>query len=291
VAKAAPQMEMTPPATVGGEAAPAAAAGATVGAPSPEPAAEEIAVDMPLEAPTAGPTAVEVAEIGGRGPDAGTSNSGPQSAQGDESEVVHGRHLLLSPVEVPLPRLLIKAQRAMEEAEAGFRWEWEKLEAECLRLSDWEHHLGNSVQVVASRAAEERAQLEHEHEALHEKIHRTFDREVTVASRERAVALKEKEVELKEWSAHHTIDTAKAMAKTIDDEQAALNHREHNLSLREVGVKEEENRLSTLRTDLEARTRALEDRRLRQLEESRSFTQRLEALKHREAKVEGLLAE
>jgi hypothetical protein len=51
-------------------------------------------------------------------------------------EVVYGRHLLPSQVEVPLPRLLVKAQRAMEEAEAGFRREWEKLEAECLRLSD-----------------------------------------------------------------------------------------------------------------------------------------------------------
>jgi hypothetical protein len=65
--------------------------------------------------------------------------------------------------------------------------------------------------VVTSRTAEEQAQLEQEREALHEKIHRTFDRE-------RAVARKEKEVELKERAARHTIDTAKAMAKTIDDE-------------------------------------------------------------------------
>jgi hypothetical protein len=50
--------------------------------------------------------------------------------------VVHGRHLLPSPVEVPLPRLLVKAQQVMEEAEAGFWQEWKKLEAECLRLSD-----------------------------------------------------------------------------------------------------------------------------------------------------------
>jgi hypothetical protein len=47
-------------------------------------------------------------------------------------EVVHGRRLLSSPVEVPLQRFLVKAQRAMEEAEAGFRWEWEKLEKERL---------------------------------------------------------------------------------------------------------------------------------------------------------------
>ncbi|XP_025791884.1 uncharacterized protein LOC112873071 [Panicum hallii] len=166
----------------------------------------------------------------------------------------------------------------MEEAEASFRWEWEKQEAERLQLSDWEHRLGDCIQVVASRAVEEWAQLTQEREALHEKVRRTFDQEVAVASRERAAARKEKEVELKERVARHTINTAKAMAKTIDDEQAALNHREQDLSLREAATKEEEARLSTLRTDLEAQRQRLE-------EESRSLSQWLEALKHQEAEV------
>jgi hypothetical protein len=74
------------------------------------------------------------------------------------------------------------------------------------------------------------------------------------------------------------------MAKTIDDEQATLNHRE-------VAIQEEEACLSAFRSDLEARTRVLEDRCLCQEEENRSLSQRLEALKHREAEVEGLLAE
>jgi hypothetical protein len=148
---------------------------------------EEVAVEMPLEAPTAGaavaeepPTATaaeappatgvaevppavvvaEAAEAGGRRLDAGAPSSGPQSVQGDESEVVHGRHLLPSPVEVPLPYLLVKAQQVMEEAEAGFRWEWEKLEVERLRLSNWERQLGNRIQVVSSHATEERAKFE-----------------------------------------------------------------------------------------------------------------------------------
>jgi hypothetical protein len=90
--------------------------------------------------------------------------------QGDEPEVVHGRHLLLSLMEVPLPRLLVKAQRVMEEAEAGFRREWEKLVADHLRLSDWERQLGNRIQVVSFRAAEEQAKFEQEREALHEKM-------------------------------------------------------------------------------------------------------------------------
>jgi hypothetical protein len=67
------------------------------------------------------------------------------------------------------------------------------------------------------------------------------------------------------------------MAKTIDDEQAALNHREQALSRWEAAVKEEDARLAALRKDLE--------------EGSQSLTHRLEVLKLQEAKVEGLLAE
>jgi hypothetical protein len=54
-------------------------------------------------------------------------------------------------------------------------------------------------------------------------MRRVIDREMAVTTREKAVTRKEMEVELKERSACHTIDTAKAMAKTIDDERAALN--------------------------------------------------------------------
>jgi chromosome segregation ATPase len=138
--------------------------------------------------------------------------------------------------------------------------------------------------VVSSRATEKWAQLEHESEVHHDKMHRVIDQEITVVSREKAVARKEKEVELKEQTARHTIDIAKAMAKTIDDEQAALNHQE-------VAVQEEEARLSALQSDLEAQTRALEDQRQHQEEEGRSLSQWLEVPKHREAEVEGLLAE
>jgi hypothetical protein len=70
-------------------------------------------------------------------------------------EVVYGRHILPSPVEIPLPRLLVKAQWAMEEAEMGFHQEWERLEAERLQLSDWERRLGDRIKTVTSRHTEE----------------------------------------------------------------------------------------------------------------------------------------
>jgi hypothetical protein len=102
--------------------------------------------------------------------------------------------------------------------------------------------------VVASRAAEERAQLE----VQREKMRRVIDREMAVATREKVVTRKEMEVELKERSACHTIDTTKAMAKKIDDERATLN-------LREVAIQDEEACLAALRSGLEARTRDLEE--------------------------------
>jgi hypothetical protein len=85
-----------------------------------EPVAEEAAAEVEVAAP-------EVAEV---------ANTATPPAQEEESEVVYGRHLLPSPTEVPLPRLLAKRQQALEELEAGIRWEWEKLEAERLRLSN-----------------------------------------------------------------------------------------------------------------------------------------------------------
>jgi hypothetical protein len=70
--------------------------------------------------------ATEVAEV---------PSSDPQPAQEDEPEVVYGRRLLPKLVKVPFPRLMVKAQRVMEEMEAGHRQEWEELEVERLRLS------------------------------------------------------------------------------------------------------------------------------------------------------------
>jgi hypothetical protein len=120
-------------------------------APSAEPAVEEAAATAGEAVATAGVAAAEVAEA---------PNTVPQPAQEGALEVVYGRCPLPSRVKVPLPHLMVKAQWATEEMEEGFWQEWEESEAERLRLSDWEPRLRDCIQVVASRAAEERAQLE-----------------------------------------------------------------------------------------------------------------------------------
>jgi hypothetical protein len=80
--------------------------------------------------------------------------------------VVLGRRLLPSTAEIPLPRLFTKCQQAQQELEASIRREWEKLEAERLRLSDWEHRLGDHIKSVTARHADECTKLVQGHELL-----------------------------------------------------------------------------------------------------------------------------
>jgi hypothetical protein len=208
-----PQDEATPSIAAGGEPAAMATPGAMAEPPSTGPAAEEAVATV--EAVT-----VEVTEA---------PSSDPQPTQEDVPEVVYGRRLLPKPVKVPLSHLMVKAQQVMEEMEAGLRQEWEELEAERHRLADWEHCLGESIEVVTSCNAEERAQLEQERDVLHEKMRSTLDREAAVAQREKAVILQEKAaierelaVEEKAKAAHDVINHARAAAKLIEEQRAIL---------------------------------------------------------------------
>jgi hypothetical protein len=132
--------------------------------PPAESAAEKAAAAAEAAAPEAAevPEAVapEVAEV--------ASTTTPP-AQEEEPEVVLGRRLLPSPAEIPLPRLFAKSQQVQEEL-AGIRQEWERLEAEHLRLSDWERHLGDRIKTISARYAGERAELALEPELLQEQL-------------------------------------------------------------------------------------------------------------------------
>jgi hypothetical protein len=149
-AEAVTPKEAARPVATAEEPAAAAVPDATVEAPSAEPAAEEVVATVEAAAP-------EIAEV---------PSSDPQPAQEDVPKVVYRRHLLPKPVKVPFSRLMVKGQRVMEKIEEGLRQEWEELEAESLWLSYWEFCLGERIEAVTSRHAEERAQLEQERDDL-----------------------------------------------------------------------------------------------------------------------------
>jgi hypothetical protein len=117
----------------------------------------------------AAPEAAEAAETAAPGAAEVTSTAVPP-AEEEEPKVVRGRPLLPSTAEVPLPRLLAKCQQAQEELEAGICREWEKLDAEHFRLSDWERRVGDRLKSATARHAKERAKLTLERELLKEQL-------------------------------------------------------------------------------------------------------------------------
>jgi hypothetical protein len=190
--EAAPQEEGTRPAAtteasateLGVEVGPSPAELATEGtaatAEAAAPEAAEVVEVVALEAAeVAAPEATEaaapeVAETVAPEVAEGSSSAAPP-AEEEEPEVVLGRHLLPSTAEVPLPRLIAKCQQAQQELEAGMRREWEKLEAERQRLSNWEVRLGDRINAVSARYAEERAKLVLGRELLREELKQARD--------------------------------------------------------------------------------------------------------------------
>jgi hypothetical protein len=147
----------------------------------------------PEVAEVAAPEAAEAAEATEPGVAEVASSSAPLAEVEEETEVVLGRRLLPSTAEIPLPQLIAKCHQAQQELEAGMRREWEKLEAERHRLSDWEVRLGNRINSVSARYAEERAKLVQGRELLQEELEQARIREAAALQREKEAARREAE--------------------------------------------------------------------------------------------------
>jgi hypothetical protein len=237
--------------------------------------------------------APEVAEV--------ASTAAPP-AEEEESEVVLGRRLLPSTAEIPLPRLFAKCQQAQEELEAGIRREWEKLEAEHLRLSDWEHRLGDRIKSVTARYADERAKLVQGRELLQEQLQQALDREAAAAQRERAATRREKHAterelaaELKVQAATDRERTALELANQAKRVVAATKAQETTLAELAAAAAKREERLATREAEEVAQLQELQEREEAVEEELAAGIRRLQeceaALQEREAKVEEFLAE
>jgi hypothetical protein len=98
-----------------------------------------------------------------RGDAGGASSSNPSPAL-EEMEVVFGRRLQSGAEQeaapVPLPRMLSRAHQVLSETEAAILREWEGLEAEHQRLSDWRTQLEERTKTASRQFASERSQLE-----------------------------------------------------------------------------------------------------------------------------------
>jgi hypothetical protein len=256
---------------------PTAAAGETLAAmalPGPQ-----------ADLPASGPAERAARAVAADAEDLEAPESIPQPAQEDEPEVVLGGRFLPRPAEVPLSRLIVKAQQASEELEEGFRRAWEKLEAERLRLADWEDRLGERIAAESSHHAAERARLEREREALGEDILKAAERERKVAQREALVLRKQiqaeekaRDAEEKAKAAQALTDQAKKVVKEVAEKeerllQAEIELAKQQLALgdRELAAGRENQRLASRAVELEVRAEEVAEQE--------------EALKEREAAI------
>jgi hypothetical protein len=153
-------------------------AAAAEGVPTPPTAATASATVMPSSTPSAAaeealtaPIATIEVDIGG------TSSSNPPPTP-EETEVIFERRLLSSAKPeaalIPLARVLSRAHQALQETEAVILQEWEALEAEHQRLSDWRTQLEERTKATSHQFAFERSKLERDREGYRKDLQKVF---------------------------------------------------------------------------------------------------------------------
>jgi hypothetical protein len=113
----------------------------------------------------------------------------------EETEVVFGRQLRSGTepeaAPVPLPRVLSRAHQALHETEVVILREWEALEAEHQRLSDWRTQLEERTKAASRQFAFERSELERDRRDYKKDLQKVYARELEASRKEKRLAKKE----------------------------------------------------------------------------------------------------
>jgi hypothetical protein len=142
----------------------------------------------------------------------------------EEMEVVFGRQLR-SGVEqeaasVPLPRMLSHAHQVLSDTGAAILREWEVLEAEHQRLSDWRTQLEERTKTASRQFISERSQLERDRKEYKRDLQRVCARELEASRREKKVDSKEEAVTQRETLTTEYQAKLSALDQTLEAQRA-----------------------------------------------------------------------
>jgi hypothetical protein len=90
--------------------------------------------------------------------------------------------------------MLSRAHQVLSETKAAILQEWEALEAEHQRLSDWCTQLEERTKTASRQFTSEWSQLERDRKEYKRDLHRVCARELEVTRREKKVARREEAV-------------------------------------------------------------------------------------------------
>jgi hypothetical protein len=141
----------------------------------------------------------------------------------EEPEVFFGRRLW-SGVEpeaapVPLPRVLSHAHQTLHETKAAILREWEALEAEHQRLSDWRTQLEERTKVASRQFASERSELEQDHKDYKKDLQKVYARVLEVSRKEKMLAKREEALNHREEVVTELRDKLSAMDKILEEQR------------------------------------------------------------------------
>jgi hypothetical protein len=136
------------------------------------------------------------------GGDAGDASSSISPPTLEETEVVFGWRLRsgaeLEAAPVPLPRVLSRAHQALQETEVAIQREWEVLESEHQRLSDWHTQLEERTKAASHQFAFERSELARDRKDYKKDLQKVYARELEASRKEKRLAKREEALNQRE---------------------------------------------------------------------------------------------
>jgi hypothetical protein len=134
--------------------------------------------------------------------------------------VVFGRHLQSGAEQeaapVPLPRLLSRAHQVLSDTGAAILREWEALEAEHQRPSDWRTQLEERTKSAFRQFLSERSQLERDRKEYKRDLQKVCARELEASRREKKVTRREEAMSQREALATEFRAKLSALDQTLE---------------------------------------------------------------------------
>eukprot|EP00267_Zea_mays_P046272 XP_020398635.1 junctional sarcoplasmic reticulum protein 1-like [Zea mays] len=121
---------------------------------------------------------------------------------------------------VPLPRLLSRAHQALQETEAAILREWEALEAEHQRLSDWRTQLKERTKAASHQFAFEWSKLERDRKDYKKDLQKVYARELEVTRKEKKLTKKEERLDQREEVITEFQAKLNALNKILEEQRA-----------------------------------------------------------------------
>jgi hypothetical protein len=114
--------------------------------------------------------------------------------------------------------VLSRAHQALHETEAAILREWDAIEAEHQRLSDWRTQLEERTKAASCQFASERSELERDRNDYKNDLQKVYARELKASRKEKRLAKKEEALNQREEVVTELSSKLSAMNEILEEQ-------------------------------------------------------------------------